>query len=709
MLRIGKLPLYLRHICTQPPIPSEAAILRLLRQGNYEAAIRKFVRVPVLSRSNLLHESLIQACAQVPDAASANAVLDAMPTPTLSAASHVITALCRERNVHAAVHLVERLPSLGITADDRLLAGVMRAARSDQAILSRLKRLPRTNVAKSPHLLPRGSVKEVAKAEAQLNMASRNVNDVQKIWSNISEDRNLQGDVGILAAAVSAFISSGSKGGPRAINAVMTWIRSNLYDHISTHGKQIYTSSPSAMALLLTSTTKALAASARSAPSLSLSAYDVLQSMQLPGFASSLPLTGAYFKVLQHANLSLDATKRRIELARAEHIQLDEQAFSMALGAILRCDARVVDKLTEGRAWTDVMRSAAIPLTVHTYNLFAGQLRYCNNPQLVTSLLSDMAEAGVVPTSVTYGLIFSACVIPGEYSSFSRKQALPVSIWEHMLDSMLEHMQACGVSHTPNSRLSLARAYAHFGQTSNALREFDAYLHQARLTRKDTFVGHGYLEDAFSQMMYNFAHCRECSMDGPNGTLLIFERMQKEGLSPSSQVLNALLVACVRMGYGEKAVNFAVEFSKLQEMDLSEVGLKHLLKAHAEMRVDESWYDTRALIMKNRDLLESPELRQSVHELVVSFARRTRQDLCDDVMEITGMEVSDLDYILRGREFLRFRKRRRGLVPTEEGQETLSHDRKTAAAMGRSNENSRLGGTETRSRSFHDGSVLPSI
>lgn len=684
-------------------VPSEHDIIRAFRTADFHTAIRLFARRPASQRSDALHEAAILACAQVPDAAAAQAVLKAMPHPTLPAVASVVTALCRERDVQAAVDVLARVGATGLPVDDRLVATVSRAAERvglSDVVVPRLRRLssgaPRPGASARPLSavgffveygmpVPRWprpparrrqlDLRALLAAERDLRAARGDLEQASVIWSGILENASLRTEVGVLSAAVDAFLSCGRAGATHAVNAVMTWVKDELHsdnddddDENREHrAVSAHVANPSSMALLVTAVCKTLAIAAPTEPYLSLSAYDALARMRLPGFVGSLPLTGAYFKVLQHAGLSLGETRERIETAREDHIQLDEQAFSMGLGAILRCDARVIDKLEEARKWIAIMHDAAIPLTVHTFNLFAGQLRYCNDPTLITSLLDDMTQADVVPTTVTYGLIFSACVIAGDYDSSSRKSALPVESWVQVLQAMEEHMHSCGVLHTSYSLLSLARAYAHLGEVTRAMKEFKAFLifyggaDQANPTKSDE-----QLQAAFTQMIYNFAHSRKCSTEGLETALVLHDDMKQLGFPTTGGILDSLLVACVRMGRADLVVQLANEHStRSNDHRIGISGLRHLFQALTELRDPDCWESTRYIIEANKDLIGLPKLRASVEDVVLSYARSQRRDICEDIMALSGVRVADLDIVMEGRPFMRFRKqalRRTGKV-----------------------------------------------
>lgn len=718
----------IRTLSTRP-IPPEHEIIRAFRQADYETAITLFSKRPPKHRSDALHEAAILACAQVPDAVAAQAILASMARPTPAAVASVVTALCRERDVTAAVDVLQGVAKTGVTVDHRLLASVSRALdRSGDAQSARRlaglygggKRvggplsaagffveegegMPHWQGERTPR--PHALVSTILEAERALRTAGRDVRAIDTVWMRIQACDDLRGEAGVISACVHAYLSVGRTGLPFAINTLMTWVRKHLFDKATGRGVHTYTTNASAMALLVTATTKALAAAARTEAQLALSAYDILDAMRLPAFVGSLPLTGAYLKVLQHAHLTLEETRNRIHGAWEQHVQMDEQAFSMALGAILRCDARVTDKLEEGRAWISVMRSAGIPLTVHTYNLFAGQLRYCNDPQLLTSLLSDMGEAGVHPTAITYGLIFSACVMQGEYSSAARKSAMPVTLWLDVLDAMQAHMNAEGIDHTANSLLSLARAYAHLGRTDRALSEFETYTKCITHSVRDAQILQSQLTNAYGQMVFNFAHCRDCSLHGPDVAFTLFERMMEAGLQPSGEILDSLLVAAVRTGKAQECIAVVKQFmDEGHDLRVGVSGLKHLLKAHAELQNPVYWEASRRLVRENEDLMRSPELKRTVEELVVRFARCGRRDLCDELMEMADVHVSGLDFVLKGREFSRFRSRA--------GQRAARSDNSNVSppylpsgisqrdeAMGAMTQNSR---SDVRPRSFHE-------
>jgi Pentatricopeptide repeat domain/PPR repeat len=108
------------------------SVVRKLRTGDFAGAIHLFSRLPTSSRTSALHEALILACAHIPDAPAAHAVLKAMPQPSLAAYSHVISAHCRERNPAAAIDLLEAMPpGLGFNLDRRVLNVISRHIRKD--------------------------------------------------------------------------------------------------------------------------------------------------------------------------------------------------------------------------------------------------------------------------------------------------------------------------------------------------------------------------------------------------------------------------------------------------------------------------------------------------------------------------------------------------------------------------------------------------
>lgn len=659
--------------------------MQLFRNGDYQRAITSFLRCPLSERSDALNEAAILACAQVPDATAAQVILNSMPRPTHAAIASVVTALCRERSVHAATDVLEHVTRRGLPIDDRLVASVSRAAHRFKApdVLTRLATLETHttridgsltptgffveegaslsdwDVSSRPRHRPQHIVRKLIKTERRLRESRSDVASVDAIWSEVCKDPILCTEVGPLSAVVDALLARGNEGTTHAVNVLMTWVRKWLYDGETGKASQFYTSNGSAMALLLTASTKALAAAAPTHPELALSAYDALSELRLPLFNSSLPLTGTYFKILQHAQLPLIETRSRIDRAHCNHIQLDEQAFSMALGAILRCDARVTEKLEEARVWVNLMRSAGIPLTLHTFNLFAGQLRYCNDPKLISSLLADMRVAEVRPTAVTYGLIFSACVVQGEYSSLARRGALPVALWTEVLEAMQDHMKSTMVSHTPYSLLSLARSYAHLGLSTRACEVFDAFIVSlAHLKVNNEPLWKDQMQEAYGQMIFNLAHCRDCSSQGPDVAVVLFRQLIEMGLMPSGEIFDSLLVACVRLGKVRDAVELAMRFVQNQyDTHIGLTGMKHLLKAHTNLQNPAMWDASLPVLSANRELLLHPDLETTIEGLVIRFARGGQEEVCNEIIKMTGIRISGLELVYKGMDFSRFRAR----------------------------------------------------
>jgi pentatricopeptide repeat protein len=110
------------------------SVVRKLRTGDFAGAIHLFSRLPPASRTSAVHEALILACAHIPDAPAAHAVLKAMPQPSLAAYSHVVSAHCREHNPAAAIDLLEEMPSgTGLRLDRRMLEVISRHIRNNSS------------------------------------------------------------------------------------------------------------------------------------------------------------------------------------------------------------------------------------------------------------------------------------------------------------------------------------------------------------------------------------------------------------------------------------------------------------------------------------------------------------------------------------------------------------------------------------------------
>lgn len=105
------------------------AVVRHLRQGNFEDGIQAFCKLPKTSRNIAVTEAVILACTHVPDAGAAAAVLRSMPQPSIAAVSHVVTAYCREQNFEAAVQLCEQVPHKNMLLDPRIILHIRRTLR----------------------------------------------------------------------------------------------------------------------------------------------------------------------------------------------------------------------------------------------------------------------------------------------------------------------------------------------------------------------------------------------------------------------------------------------------------------------------------------------------------------------------------------------------------------------------------------------------
>jgi hypothetical protein len=744
-----------------PPPATAVAVVRHLRRGDIPRAAAAFRRVPPADQRACpaLHEALVLACAHVPDAHAAAAVLAAAPNPTLAAFSHCATAHLRERNPDAAVALLEGLAASGLPLDPRVIGTVERSVRkgsggSDAAggkggrggaptprrprpagspqtpsLLARLSRLSRMQ-SSSPglraislsaadffeddggdvdawisarNLAHAQSLRAAAEATAgggvgggaapadvsppsstgrpaeavwgerpcvrsrasrlrppdvALRMAAGNIARVDALWSEALTDPGVFAEPAVLAAAVSAFLACGWRGAPRALDALSAWLDAHARDR-NAPSLAALLSSPTRRAMLLTAATSALAASASTAPRQALAVCDAVAALPAPAFQASLPLSGAVFKVLRHSRLSLQATAARIDRVRERLVQLDERSFSTALSAILECAAPAPDKWAYAGVWVDKMRLAGVPLTHHTCNALAGQLRYLNNPEMTTSLLRDMARAGVMPTAYTYSLLFDSCVAPGRYAAGARRRALPSGSLLSMLEAIEKHMAVSGVAHSSASRFALARAFAHLGRAECAVRQFDAAAAEAAAgSAADAAAkvaggrpwGPLQARREYNQMIFNSAHCRCTTPDGPAAAFDFYTRMRLSHVMPTAATLEYLLAACVRVGDNARALAYVSEFSDLQaqaesSLLLRSAGLESLYAVLAKAGNMAAWNVCEAVLSQGmaeaRRRSQRPPVPYSAVVLaVLAFARRGERAVCEQLIAVSG--VGDL-------------------------------------------------------------------
>jgi hypothetical protein len=789
---------------------ASAAVLRDLRRGDLARAVYGFRAVPHSGRTPALHEAMILACAHVPDAPAATAVLRSMPEPTLAAYAHVATAHCREHNHAAAVALLEELPAAGLPVDQRVLDGVARHVRNvrlpprvspqhtssffssnkrprqppseRQLLLARLERLANAhadrdglrsisldttgffdddsrnfaewmasknlgrqqslnkiaasasaaapeagsarvlaansissmcaagtfpslnNVVLDEVVVNEGVARTVSSITAALRAASGNITSVDKAWRLVTEETAPCSDIGLLSTGVGAYLACGWRGNSRALDALTWWLDSHALDQAKVAAT--LNQSPTKLALLLTAATSALAASASSTPHRALETYETFISLPVPAFLSSLPLSGALFKILRHARLPLHLTVARIDDLREQHIQLDEQSFSLALAAILQSSAPAAEKWAYAKLWLGKMRAAGMPLTVHTYNAFAAQLRVLHNPEMASSLLGDMALDGVAPSASTYGLVFDSCVIPGPYTAHARRSALNTNVLLRMLRAIEDSMAVAAIPHSLASRLSLARAYAHLGETSIAFQQFEMYESMLSSTAGESGYAKSGLcgEDddpsakngdqqrwgnavspfrtqrVYNQMLFNLAHCRCLTPAGPAAAFRMYDRMREANVLPNAATLEALLAACVRVGNTHRALEYASEFADLQAQTgepfvLRCTGIECLLTtlsnsatpqawAACEPLLEPSFAEQRRVQVSHRNPLNAQQVRPivstSVVELaVLAFARNRNKSAADRIIALTGFCPEEWEMALNGHgDFRRFRSAR---------------------------------------------------
>jgi hypothetical protein len=559
----------------------------------------------------------------------------------------------------------------------------------------------------------------VSSLTVALRSASGSISRVDCAWRSVVNDLSASSDPALLSAGVSAYLACGWRGNSHALDALAWWLDTHAHDRAEIAAS--LTHSPTRVALLLTSATSALAASASSSPHRALETYDALMSLPVRAFLTSIPLSGALFKILRHARLPLHFTVARIDEVREQHVQLDEQSFSLALAAILKSSAPAIEKWAFAQLWLGKMRAAGMPLTVHTYNAFAAQLRFVNDPEMATSLLRDMAEAGVAPSALTYSLMFDSCVIPGPYTAQSRRRALSTNVLLRMLRVIENSMSLAAIPHSTASRLSLARAYAHLGETSIALKCFDEYevmlsttaeevhtnaLQDNEVTNDDDaaracherFAPHRNLSSPFhaqkvyNQMIYSFAHCRCLTPAEPAAAFRMYDRMRDVNIRPNALTLEALLSACVRVGDTDRAIGYATEFAAMQTQTsepflLRPAGVDCLFTALSNAGTQDSWDACEPLLDRSIAELKVTALAQrhfhardprpflstkSIELAVLAFARRNNRGVAGRIISLTGICPADWEMALNGQcDFRRFRAARAARQRRQQGLEQV--------------------------------------
>lgn len=716
--------------CSSGFSKNNGKIIQSFRDGNYESAILNFTRLPPHYRSASLYEAAISACAQVPDSTAALSLLNAMPNPTPSAFSATISALCRQHNPEGAAHIMETAVHGGRSdlINANLLLQVSRLAHRCKAhhISERLTRLSKykpkpeyseTISSSAPtvqHKVTSGSHRTAesdqsslaklrpvsmnsAHAEQQIRRAVPDAQKVHETWLYFSSDPQLHSEAGFLSATISALSNCRSTPDSSSLplNTLMTWVRKELFDPRTKQGHQHITSNRSSLALLLTSITTALSTCASTSPSLALSAYDALSALQIPGFNESLPLTGAYLKVLYHSNLPLDETYERILLAWKHHIQFDERAFSMALGAILKSDGDAPDRLNFAKEWLNIMKETGIPLTIYAYNLLARELQYGSaDIRLGIQLLNDMKESGVNPTSQTYQYIFNACISGEDYTSWERKSShknndvQAIDLWVNVLDGIRDQLHELQVQHSPLSSLALAKAYGHLGDIEASLEEFETYINLSLISNsigtRSRYGGkgggrkmyssigvnlsqddsanniHEHPTKGFHELMHIIAHARKCTNSNLDAITHIIHRMNTDfKLRPNGAALDTIIITLIRLGRIDEVVPM-IQVWDHDRNGMTANGMKHLVQALNHNPDVKAWQTgVRETIVSNKLQLRRPEISTSVKSLIIQFARLGEEDVCNELMNASAIRVPNLHEIYEGRQFSAMRARRK--------------------------------------------------
>lgn len=531
------------------------------------------------------------------------------------------------------------------------------------------------------HVAPFDAVDELRKARGSLSR-------IDDLWGTIRETPSLLADTTIVAAAVASFQGCGWRGRGRALDVVSTWLEVHSpfgpgpNENASSTGQTLL-SSPTQRAMLLTAVTSALATSASTAPLKALRVCDAVLCIPGPTFRGSLPLISTMCKVLRHCHLPLEQTVARIRDMRRFIVQLDEQGFSIALSAILESKAPPAEKWSVANEWVAEMRFAGITLTLHSYNAFAEQLRFMNDPELATSLLRDIAQSGLTPTAYTYSLMFDSCVVSGRRNQTERRPTLPSDTLLRVLRIVEGHMSKAGVSHSQSSRFALAKAYAHLGCEEVAVCHFERVLENmdtsalattgnssSPATTESTFP----VLRKFNQMIYSFAHSRCKSPGVPEAAFRIYDRMRGSDVSPDGNTLQNLLAACVRIGNNEQAIRYVTDISgseskKSAMIFLGRSGIESVLAVLAKSGSVSVWATCEQLLSRSFDVLGAAHrsrttVSQGVVELaVLAYARHGHRAVCQKLCSMSGypLEESCWELLLSGQgDFQRARSARSG-------------------------------------------------
>lgn len=459
---------------------------------------------------------------------------------------------------------------------------------------------------------------------------ARSLAELEVLGRSVRRDEDVDWYVGLMTGLVGGFLDKGGKrGGILGKEYFVEWVKRNVVDGRSGKMKESFGKDKGAVGSVMATASKVLGANAMDSPRECLKLYDWLSEVGLPGFRRSLPLQTVQFLLLKYVGLPLENTLRRIRLARGRMLQFDEQAFSMAIAAILNSDGSRVEKLRAAQGVERMMRAAGVAKTVQTYSAYAKELRDHNDAMTAIHLLTDMEKEEVTPTAKTYSLLFHSFVTSGLFNYRKRFQTADPPILIEGLQTVVESMRDHKVSHSHQSSLSLAMACAHLGLDYEALDTF--HYHLSLLPSSDH-------SKSFTQMIHTAAHARIPS----SLPFTIFEKFRRRRLMASHLHLNALITASYRTLSSDQLTKTVQYFSRVSpEFFPTLSAFSHLFDTIAIGADPELWHNIRTSVEKYISIGKTRPHEAAIKRAVISFYGIDRLDICEDILRVTAIHPVD--------------------------------------------------------------------
>lgn len=599
-------------------------IQALLQRGDVAGALQIYAKAQRgTTWSQTTHDAIARACAEIPDARAAHAVLSACEHPSEALVTQVVSAQCREHGVDACNPLLATLAQRKIKPSTHMLRRIERMhRRRNQFSLSKDRRstalttLYNADTAQGPgaeEIQTHGRIYKQCDSEAHQHSAhgtdsgqdlgpatsstnaaapaseAGDVRDVQCLTADLGTRETSEGastedslvatdarprmDASVLLSTVEALLLEGRKGLDDAINLMQKWLDDASADLANASASLTQSRSTTARFVTLCSTLISEMAVDRSLDSVAL--YDSVSSLDIDMARSSIHLTGAYMKALRHAFLPTSQVLSRIRSTRTHMVQFDEQCFSLALSAILRSTGDHDIRWDAARQWRGVMRQAGIPWSEHSYRFLAAQIRYTGCPQSAASLLLSMDRSQTVPSATTYALLIESCILRPHQRYSIMNAGLSTNDVVKILAAIEEHMVRSNVKHTGWSELALASAYAHVGvvqkavalyrkaeESARAAHDSDSASSNGRPNRRQRCHSTPLGESRTlwaSRIIHHLAHARGEDNAAPLAALSLYERAKSSGYIPNGRTLESLLAACSRLGKRGQSIRLIEE------------------------------------------------------------------------------------------------------------------------------------------------------